>query len=143
MDRTTTFDRIYLQRLTIMSSSSVWVQLYYKGNDEAEGNPIKIRPIPEDVADLIEAAKAKLKKELDHAGLTEIDVYPPKSSGDENKYKQGKKLGEVIQELKKKSPPTSDDHPLSVVAPRQQQQANGEKCLRFASFVHSLIVVFI
>jgi hypothetical protein len=115
-----------------MSSPFVWVQLYYKGKDEPEGNPVKIRPIPEDVANLAETVKDKL--ELD-ARLNLIFVYPPKSSGDENKYKSGKKLEEVIDELKNTTPPTSDDHPLVVVAP-DPKQANGEECLRSGSFVH-------
>ena len=71
--------------------SYVWVQLYYEGKDEPEGNPIKIRPIPEDVADLAEDVKKTLN--LD-APLHLISVYPPDSSGDKNKYKSGKKLAE-------------------------------------------------
>ena len=112
-----------------MSSSYVWVQLYYEGKDKPKGSSIKIRPIPEDVADLIEAAKAKLKKGLDHAGLTEISVYPPKSSGNNSKYKPGKPLKEAIDELKTANPPTSNDHPLIVVAPapqQPQQQPDGD-----------------
>ncbi|CAB9525657.1 hypothetical protein SEMRO_1707_G292580.1 [Seminavis robusta] len=68
-----------------------------------------------------------MAEELMHCSPAKLVVYPPKDSvdGDENKYKSGKKLEEVIQELKKKTPPTSDDHPLIVVAPtRPQKPAN-------------------
>ncbi len=83
-----------------------------------------------------------MKNKLSHCDVDEIDIYPPKSSGDENKYKSGKKLEEVIAELEKKgTPPTSDDHPLIVVAP-DPKQANGEKCSRFGLFVHFLLNLF-
>lgn len=68
-----------------MSSSLVWVQLYYEGKDEPEGNPIKIRPIPEDVADLAEAVKDKMAEELMHCSAAKLVVFPPKSSGDKKK----------------------------------------------------------
>ena len=122
--------------------SSVWVQLYYedkdKGKVEPHGRPVEIEPIPKNINALAKATKKELLKELDHAGLTEIFVYPPKSSGDENKYKSGKKLSEVIDELKNTTPPTSDYHPLIVVAPdplqQPQQQADGKKCFRFGFY---------
>jgi hypothetical protein len=44
-----------------MSSSSVWVQLYYKGKDEPEGHPVKFKPLPEDVDALIKAVKTELE----------------------------------------------------------------------------------
>jgi len=127
-----------------MSSSSVWVQLYYKGKDEPVGNPIFIKTAsldPPVIAALVkQLAKEELKKELDHAGLTEIDIYPPESSDDKNKYKSGKQLEEVIAELeKKRTPPTSDDYPLVVVAP-DPKQADGKKCFRFGCW---FIVEFI
>ena len=120
-----------------MSSSYVWVQLYYESKDEPEGNPIKLRPIPEDVADLAKEVKKEMGVALNHCDAAKLVVYPPKSSGDrEKKYKPGKKLEEVIDELKNTTPPTSDDHPLIVVAPAPQQQpANGKKNSRFGSFV--------
>ena len=64
----------------IMSYSFVWTQLYYEGKDKPVGNPIKIRPIPEDVTDLAEAVKAKLAPKIDNAPLDEIFVYPPDTS---------------------------------------------------------------
>ena len=60
-----------------MSSLYVWVQLYYKGKDEPEGNPFKIKPVPEDVNDLAKATKAELKKSLEHCDVNEISAYSP------------------------------------------------------------------
>ena len=90
------------------------------------------------IAGLKEVLKDKLAEELMHCSAARLVVYPPKSlsSGDKNKYKPGKKLEEVIEELKNTTPPIFDDHPLIVVAPAPQQQpANGKKCFRSASFV--------
>ena len=41
---------------TILATPSVWVQLYYKGKKEPEGQPIKITSRPDDVADWKELA---------------------------------------------------------------------------------------
>ena len=105
-----------------MSSSSFWVQLYYEGKKEAEGNPIFIKTAsldPPIIASLVETVKNKMAEELTHCSAAKLVVYPPKSCGDrEKQYKPGKKLEEVIAELEnKKIPPTSDDYPLIVVAP--------------------------
>ena len=70
---------------------------------------------------LAEAVKDKLELE---ARLNLIFVYPPKTCASKSHYKSGKPLKEVIDELKNKTPPTSDDHPLIVVAP---SPPNGEK----------------
>lgn len=122
----------FVATTTIMSS--VWVQLSYKGKDEPEGRPTSVKK-PKDVEEsewnidalVKQVAKEELKKELDHAGLTKIDIYPPKSSGDKNKYKPYKEMKEVIAELeKKKTPPTSGKHPLIVVAPAQPSLAEGQ-----------------
>ena len=110
--------------------SSVWVQLCYEGKNELKGRPVEIEPIPRNIDALARRLKENdMKKELDHAGLTEISVYPPKSSGNNSKYKPGKPLKEAIDELKTANPPTSNDHPLIVVAPapqQPQQQPDGD-----------------
>ena len=116
---------------THQQPSSVWVQLYYEGKGEV-GKPIKIRPIPEDVADLAKEAKKEL--ELD-AGLNLIYVYPPGTKppfSEQTSIRGDKLLKELIEELGNKNPRVSIgyDHPLIVVAP-DSKQANGEKCVRF------------
>ena len=132
----------------MMSTPSVWVQLYYKEKEEPKGRPTSVKK-PKDVEEsewnvdalIEEAKKNKLKEELDHAGYTEIFVYPPGTKppfSEQTCIKPGKKLAELIEELKDETPPTSDDHPLIVVAP-PQQHANGKKCFRFGSFVYCWI----
>ena len=56
-----------------MSSSSVWVQLYYKGDSQPNGQPVNIKPLPEHVSGLKAAALPK----LDPSELAEVFVYPP------------------------------------------------------------------
>ena len=113
-----------------MSSSSVWVQLYYE--DKRKGSPEQIykSDLREgrdwNVASLRGIVKDKLKKELDHAGLTEICVFSP---GTKPPFSQDKAIdpGDPV--------PTGTDsrHPLIVVAPappptpqqpQQQQHIN-------------------
>jgi hypothetical protein len=53
--------------------SCVWVQLYYEGKREPEGQPIKITSKLDDVADL----KAAVLPKLDPTELAEVFVYPP------------------------------------------------------------------
>jgi hypothetical protein len=118
-----------------MSSPFVWVQLYYKGKEEPVGNPTFIKTAsfdPPVIAALVkQAAKEELKKELDHAGLTEIYVYSPETKppfSEANSIRPGKKLVDLFEELKNTTPHTSDDHPLIVVAPARKQE-DGKKCL--------------
>ena len=118
--------------------SFVWVQLYYEYEERVEIQEnrvdIEIAEIPNgNISGLARRLKENhMKNDLSHCDRGRIRVYPPKSSGDENKYKSGKKLKEVIDELKNTTPPTSDDHPLIVVAPAPPQKpANGKKISRF------------
>ena len=104
-------------------SSYVWVQLYYdyEGTDEPEldGEPHKIpTSAVVDVADLKEAAKAKLKIELDHAGLTKLYVYSPGTTS----FSQDK----VLKAWNPIPSNSSGPQPFMVMAPNPKQ-ANGEK----------------
>jgi len=117
-------------------STFVWVHLYLKGEDKPTGNPVKIKPIPEDVDALARRLKDDdLKEDLQHCSRRTLFVYPPGTNvtavggPDKDHYKPGKKLFVLIEELENATPPTpidNDDHPLIVVAPgpRQQQQEN-------------------
>ena len=60
-----------------MSSSSVWVQLYYKGEDIPKGRPVEIEPIPKNINALIKATKTELKPKIDYAPVDEIFAYTP------------------------------------------------------------------
>ncbi|KAG7340286.1 hypothetical protein IV203_023829 [Nitzschia inconspicua] len=112
-----------------MSSSSVWVQLFYKGKCEPKGQPVEIEPIPKNVG----ALKAVVLPKLDP---TEIFVYPPDTEqpfSDQTAIRGDKIVEELIDEFGNKNPPLSIgyDHPLIVVAPDQKQ----------ADVCHSLITV--
>ena len=98
-----------------MSSSFVWVQLYYKGKDKPEGQPIKIKPIPEDVADLAEAAIAKLPNSLSHCDAADLFVYPPDTKPPFSQDKALKSWDPIPSN-------SSGPQPLIVVAPAQKQQ---------------------
>ena len=49
---------------------SIWVRLYI-GSKESD-DPIKIKPVPDDISDLKEAVKAKAGPTLDHYGIQDI-----------------------------------------------------------------------
>jgi hypothetical protein len=51
--------------------TSVWVQLYYEGQEEAIGEAIKITPIPDDVHDL----KLAVFSSMNPAQIAEVKVY--------------------------------------------------------------------
>jgi hypothetical protein len=108
-----------------MSSSSVWIQLYFEGNNEPEGHPVKIKPAPEDVAELIEAVQAKL--ELD-AQLNLISAFPP---GTAPPFSQDKAIdpGDNVPT------DTTSKNPLIVVAPDPPQRPAGRQNSKFDSFV--------
>lgn len=109
-----------------MDTTFVWARLYWEDKDKgtvkpAGEDPIKIRPVPKYVADLMKKAKDDdLKEELQRTGITQFSVYPPKSCANQEKYPAGKQLSEVMAELKG-TPPTSPDHPLVVVSPAQNE----------------------
>ena len=65
-----------------MSSSSVWVQLYYKGKAESEGRPTSVKK-PTDLKEsdwnidaLAEAVKDKRQVALSHCDAADLVVYP-------------------------------------------------------------------
>ena len=109
-----------------MSSSVVWVQLYYNGTDNPEGDPIKVSPVPDDVADLKGIVYPRKSKSLQHCDPDDLILFPPKSSRGKKKYNVGKKLEELVDELKYASTPTSFDSPLVVVAPDPKKQPSGD-----------------
>ena len=122
-----------------MSSSSVWVQLYYKGKDEPEGDPIQISPAPDThVADLKGLVHPRKSKSLQHCDFDDLIVFPPKSFRDKKKYNPGRKLKEIVDELKDASPPTSDHHPLIVVAPAPKKQPSGDPGYPFHDSIYIL-----
>ncbi|KAG7355435.1 hypothetical protein IV203_000121 [Nitzschia inconspicua] len=106
-------------------ASFVWVQLYYNEKEEPEGRVFKIKPVPDDVDALAKEVKEERRNTLSHCDAADLSAFspgtkPPFAQG--NSLKPGKKLEELIEELKDETPPTSDDHPLVVMAPPPQQQ---------------------
>jgi hypothetical protein len=97
--------------------SYVWVQLFYKGKDEPKGQPIKIKPAPEDVAELIMAVKTAL--ELD-ARLNLIFACPP---GTTPPFSQDKAIdpGDHVPAG------TTSKNPLIVVAPAPPPESRNGK----------------
>ncbi|KAG7355452.1 hypothetical protein IV203_000138 [Nitzschia inconspicua] len=106
-------------------ASFVWVQLYYNEKEEPEGRVFKIKPVPDDVDALAKEVKEERRNTLSHCDAADLSAFSPGTKppfAQRNSLKPGKKLEELIEELKDETPPTSDDHPLVVVAPPPQQQ---------------------
>ena len=59
--------------------ADLWVVLYFEGETEPVGRPIKIRPIPEDVDALAEAVKVKRAVSLSHCDAAILRVYAPRT----------------------------------------------------------------
>jgi hypothetical protein len=97
-----------------MSSSSVWVQLYYKGEETNDRDPVEIIPIPRNIG----ALKAAVLPELGPALLGEVKVYVPdiERPFSEQTLSQDKAIdpGERVR------PGTTSKKPLIVLAPAQK-----------------------
>ncbi|KAG7342462.1 hypothetical protein IV203_007555 [Nitzschia inconspicua] len=106
-----------------MTSSSVWVQIYYQLRKKGSPEQIYKSDLREgrdwNVFSLRVLVKDKLKEELEHTGLTEIFVYPPDT---EPPFSQDK----ALNSWDPIPPNSSGPQPLIVVAPDppQQQPAN-------------------
>ena len=119
-----------------MSSSSVWVQLYYRGEKDPKGNRIDIElsDIPNGrISGLARRLKENdMKNDLSHCDRGRICVYHP---GTKPPFSQDKAIdpGDDVPTG------TTSKNPLIVVAPapkqQPQQQADGEQSFRFDSFI--------
>jgi hypothetical protein len=109
---------------------SVWVQLYYEGQEEEIGEPFEIEPIPKNVSalknDVIKVAKVMLGVQVYN-----LKVYAP-----------GTTVPPPPDDASIRSwlpvPHGTGDRPLVVIAPKPQQQ-NGELCCCFV-FLYSIVV---
>jgi hypothetical protein len=82
----------------IMSSSYVWVQLYYKGEETNDRDPVESIPIPRNIA----AVKGAVLPELGPALLGEVKVYAPDTErpfSEQTSIRGDKILKELIDEL--------------------------------------------
>jgi hypothetical protein len=110
--------------------SSVWVQLYYKGEEKpvGEADPIEIDPIPKNVHALKMKVKDNYSNKLKHTDAGELKVYAS---------------GTTVPECTESLDPgdqvpagTTSRTPLIVIAPKPEQQ-NGK--LRCCSRIHFCI----
>jgi hypothetical protein len=113
-----------LKDTVCITMSSVWVQLYYKGEAKPveDADPIKIKPIPEDVSDLkekvIEKAKTMLGVQVYNLFIYPVGTVPPVSNDTE--YLQANTPGAEAAEG------SSYEKPLIVIAPKPEQP-NGSR----------------
>ena len=118
-----------------MATPSVWVRLYYKREErvEMQDNRIDIG-IAEISNGNISGLTRRLKEvdmenDLSHCDRGRIHVYRPGTAppySEANSIPPGEKLVDLIEELKNTSPPTSDGHPLIVVAPAPAPHPPGQ-----------------
>jgi hypothetical protein len=103
-----------------MSSSSVWVQLYYEGKNDPKGRPVEIEPIPKNINALAKEVKKERAVALSHCDAADLDVYPPETKPP---FSQDNAVGPGDDV----PPGTTSKNPLIVVAP--QLQPGGEYTL--------------
>jgi hypothetical protein len=105
---------------TTMTTTTVWVQLYYAGMEESVGNPTRVNVAADNaiVDDLVNAVKEKCSNTLSHCDAAELTVYTPSTTiaiiqeGNTHSISPG---GEVPKG-------TTVENPVIVVAPQKQQQ---------------------
>lgn len=98
------------------TSVCVWVQLYFEGQGEPYGNPIKVEGILRDVADLNMAVKEKRSMALSHCDDGDLIVYMTGTSVPIQKGVEGLKVWDAVPKA------TTGQCPLIVVAPQRLQQ---------------------
>jgi hypothetical protein len=113
----------------------VWVQIYYKGQEEEEkfGDAIKIKPIPDDVNDL----KKVVFPEKSVVEIAAVKVY---ASGTTVPIPDG--TDNLPAWNKVSSYTTTGEEPLIVIAPKpqaQRQQQDGKlRCCSRMAFLYSI-----
>jgi hypothetical protein len=110
--------------------SSVWVQIYYKGEAKpvGEADPIKIEPIPKNVNDLKIAVRAAKPTKLNHVDAGDLRVY---ASGTDVPVEDGPKgLAALAANVSGSDAArgASYDRPLIVIAPKPEQQYGKLRC---------------
>ena len=97
-------------------STSVWVQLYYEGDEEEGteeeqvGDPVEIEvePLskkPINIGDLKRLVYTRKSKSLLHCNADDLGVYPPKTCASRARYSPDTPVTEVINGLKRTTPP--------------------------------------
>jgi hypothetical protein len=117
-----------------ITMSSVWVQLYYKGEEKpvGEADPIEIDPVPKNVHALKMKVKENYSNKLKHTDAGELKVYASGTTVPIPENTASLMPGNNLSDY-----PTTDETPLIVIAPKPEQQ-NGK--LRCYSRIHSCII---
>ena len=76
------------------------------------GNPVFIKPVPENIAEMCEAVKAKMEITLNYCDATQLIVFPASSTNFEDKTTGYEPWIEC--------PGATGKHPLIVVAPQKE-----------------------
>eukprot|EP00978_Attheya_sp_CCMP212_P035254 scaffold152149_cov61-Attheya_sp.AAC.3 len=121
--------------MTDAAAASVWVQLYYEGEENPVGNadPIEIKPIPNNVNDLKKKVYAEKSTKLNHVDAADLRVY---ASGTGVPVPEG--LASLPANVIGSEAATGAlyERPLIMVAPNPVQQ-NGEwRCCSRIHFIH-------
>jgi hypothetical protein len=115
----------------------VWVKIYYKGQEEAIGDAIKIKPIPDDVADLRDTIREKCPNVLHGIDANMLAVYPTDTSLPVSNASEPLKSGGSVPLH------TTDEEPLIVIAPKpqaQRQQQDGKlRCFVWQRYSQRLL----
>jgi hypothetical protein len=101
---------------TTMSTRTVWVQIYYQGKGELEGEPFEVEGPLRNVYALKKAVKEACSNALSHCDAMSLTVYK------ECTAVPVLERTDALDPADKVPTGTSSKKPLIVVAPQQQQQ---------------------
>jgi hypothetical protein len=120
--------------------SSVWVQIYYKGEAKpvGEADPIEIDPIPKNVNALKMKVRAEKPTKLNHVDASDLRVYPHDT--DIPVPDNAKGLAANVSGSDAASG-ASYKRPLIVVAPKPEQPNGKLRCCFRIHFYCSVFVV--
>jgi hypothetical protein len=103
-----------------MTTTSVWVQLYYEGKGQPEGQPTEVEGIPKNTVDALKkAVKKEFAEALTHCSAATLKVYMPGMAVPVREGSEGSlKPWDAVPTK------TMGENPLIVVAPEKQQQVS-------------------
>eukprot|EP00978_Attheya_sp_CCMP212_P038457 scaffold190876_cov61-Attheya_sp.AAC.1 len=101
------------------ANPNLWVQLYYDGEGNPVGGPIKINPIPDDVNDLKIKVHEEKSTKLNHIDADDLIVY---ASGTPVPITEGSDYIRANVICSEAATGASFERPLIMVAPKPVQQ---------------------
>jgi hypothetical protein len=96
-------------------TASVWVQLYYIGDEKPVGESIEITPIPKNVNALKEKVHAEKQTKLAHVDANDLRVYASGTTLPIPENAHSLRPGKEVFDC-----PTTDETPLIVIAPKRE-----------------------